>query len=63
MPGRVVRLMVEEGDAVEAQQGILVIEAMKMLNELFAPKAGRVIELRVSAGETVATGQVLAIID
>jgi biotin carboxyl carrier protein len=63
MPGRVVRLMVEEGDAVAAQQGILVIEAMKMLNELFAPKAGRVIELRVSAGETVATGQVLAVIE
>ncbi len=63
MPGRVVRLLVEEGDAVEAQQGVLVIEAMKMLNELHAPKAGRVVELRVSAGETIATGQVLAVIE
>ena len=63
MPGRVVRLMVEVGDAVEAQQGILVIEAMKMLNELRAPKAGRVSEVRVAAGETVATGQVLAVIE
>jgi biotin carboxyl carrier protein len=63
MPGRVVRLLVESGDTVEAQQPILVIEAMKMLNELRAPKAGRVTELRVAAGETVASGQVLAIID
>ena len=63
MPGRVVRLLVESGDTVDAQQPILVIEAMKMLNELRAPKAGRVTELRVTAGETVASGQVLAIID
>lgn len=63
MPGRVVRLLVESGDTVEAHQPILVIEAMKMLNELRTPKAGRVTELRVIAGETVASGQVLAIID
>jgi biotin carboxyl carrier protein len=62
MPGRVVRLLVEAGDAVEAHQPILVIEAMKMLNELRTPRAGRVSELHVTAGETVASGQVLAII-
>jgi biotin carboxyl carrier protein len=62
MPGRVVRLLVESGDTVEAQQPILVIEAMKMLNELRTPKPGRVTELRVGPGDTVASGQVLAII-
>ncbi len=63
MPGRVVRLLAQEGDAVEAHQGIVVIEAMKMQNELKAPKAGRVAELRVTAGDTVASGDVLAIIE
>lgn len=63
MPGRVVRLLAREGDPVEAHQGIIVIEAMKMQNELKSPKAGRVSELRVSAGDTVASGDVLAIIE
>lgn len=63
MPGRVVRLLAQEGDDVEAHQGIVVIEAMKMQNELRSPKAGRVSELRVSAGDTVASGDVLAIIE
>jgi|SRR5579875_3764865 len=63
MPGRVVRLLAQEGDAVEAHQGVVVIEAMKMQNELKAPKAGRVSELRVSAGDTVASGEVLAVIE
>ncbi len=63
MPGRVVRVLVEIGTEVEAQQGVLVIEAMKMQNELKAPKAGRVIEVRVAPGEAVASGQVLAIVE
>ena len=63
MPGRVVRVLAQEGDTVEAHQGIVVIEAMKMQNELKSPKAGRVSELRVSAGDTVASGDVLAIIE
>lgn len=63
MPGRVVRLLVEPGAHVEAQQGVLVIEAMKMQNELRSPKAGKVVELRATAGTTVAAGEVLAVID
>lgn len=63
MPGRVVRLLVGIGDAVEAHQGIVVIEAMKMQNELKSPKAGEVIELRVEPGGTVAAGDVLAVVE
>jgi biotin carboxyl carrier protein len=63
MPGRVVRLLVAKGDEVKAHQAVLVIEAMKMQNELKSPKDGRIAELRVAAGDTVAAGDVLAIIE
>jgi biotin carboxyl carrier protein len=63
MPGRVVRLLVEEGDAVAAHQGVLVIEAMKMQNELKSPREGRVAEIRVGPGDTVAAGEILAVIE
>jgi biotin carboxyl carrier protein len=60
MPGKVVRLLRHESDEVQAQQGILVIEAMKMQNEIRSPKAGRILELRVREGETVGLGQLIA---
>jgi biotin carboxyl carrier protein len=63
MPGKVVRVLVAEGDAVEAGQGIAVIEAMKMQNELKSPKSGRVAALSLKEGATVSPGDVLAIID
>lgn len=63
MPGRVVRVLAQPGDAVNAHQGVIVIEAMKMQNELKSPKAGRVAELRVAPGDTVASGEVLAVIE
>jgi biotin carboxyl carrier protein len=63
MPGRVVRVLASIGDAVEAHQGIVVIEAMKMQNELKSPKAGKVIQIRVEAGGTVAAGDVLAVVE
>ncbi len=62
MPGRVVRVLVERDDTVEAHQGIVVIEAMKMQNEIKSPKAGTVAEIRVAPGDTVAAGDVLAVI-
>ncbi|HTV14766.1 MAG TPA: biotin/lipoyl-containing protein [Acidobacteriaceae bacterium] len=62
MPGRVIRVLVERGTHVAAHQGVIVIEAMKMQNELKSPKEGRVTELRVAPGDTVASGQVLAVI-
>lgn len=63
MPGRVVRLLVSPGEVVEARQPIIVVEAMKMQNELRSPKAGRVKEISVSAGESVEAGRVLAVIE
>jgi biotin carboxyl carrier protein len=63
MPGRVVRVFAQKGEAVEARQGVVVIEAMKMQNELKSPKAGKVAELRVAPGDTVVAGDVLAIVE
>ena len=63
MPGRVVRVLVAVGDTVEAQQGLVVIEAMKMQNELKSPKPGRVARLPAEAGATVGAGDVLAVIE
>lgn len=63
MPGKVVRVMVSAGDGVAAQQGILVVEAMKMQNEVQAPRAGKVIELRATEGQTVNAGETLVVIE
>ena len=63
MPGKVVRVLVAEGDSVAAGQGLLVIEAMKMENEIVATRGGRVSSLRVEAGQVVQGGAVLAVID
>jgi biotin carboxyl carrier protein len=58
----VVRVLVAAGDAVEAGQGIAVVEAMKMQNEIKAPRAGKVLSLPAREGATVAAGEVLATI-
>ena len=63
MPGKVVRLLAAVGDTVAAGQGLLVVEAMKMQNELKAPKAGHLIGMPVREGATVAAGEVLAVIE
>ncbi len=63
MPGKVVRLLVKAGDKVEAGQGLLVVEAMKMQNEVRSPKTGRVERLLAKVGEPVNAGEVLAWID
>jgi biotin carboxyl carrier protein len=63
MPGRVVRVLVAAGDEVGPRQGIVVVEAMKMENELYAPRAGRVREISVSPGTSVEAGRVLAVIE
>jgi acetyl/propionyl-CoA carboxylase alpha subunit len=63
MPGKIVRLLVAEGDIVTAGQGLLVVEAMKMQNEMKAPKAGVVVSLTAREGATVAAGDVLAAIE
>ncbi len=63
MPGKVVRLLVEVGSQVEAGAGIVVVEAMKMQNEMKSPKAGIVTSLSAIAGATVNAGDVLAEIE
>jgi biotin carboxyl carrier protein len=63
MPGRAVRLLVAVGDEVEEGQGVVVIEAMKMQNELKSPKAGRVVRVGVAVGDTVGSGDVLVVVE
>lgn len=63
MPGKVVRLVAQAGQEVAAGQPVVVIEAMKMQNELRAPKSGRVVSLPVREGDTVAAGEALAAIE
>jgi biotin carboxyl carrier protein len=62
-PGRVVRVLVAAGDSVEARQPIIVVEAMKMENELRSPKAGRVKDVGVTAGASVEAGRVLVVVE
>ena len=62
MPGKVVRVLVSAGDAVEAGQGLLVVEAMKMQNEMTAVRAGTVLSVSTTEGATVTAGDVLAAI-
>ncbi len=63
MPGKVVRVLVEVDAQVEMGTGILVVEAMKMQNEMKSPKAGRVVSISAIAGATVNAGDVLAIVE
>ena len=63
MPGKVVRVMVEAGAQVEAGDGIVVVEAMKMQNEMKSPKAGTVSTVNVQPGVTVNAGDVLAVVE
>jgi biotin carboxyl carrier protein len=63
MPGRVLRVLVRVGDTVELRQPVVVVEAMKMENELRAPKAGTIKEVAVEAGESVEAGRLLVVIE
>jgi biotin carboxyl carrier protein len=63
MPGKVVRILTEVGARVAAGEGIIVVEAMKMQNEMKSPKPGTVIALNTKPGATVNGGDVLAIIE
>jgi biotin carboxyl carrier protein len=63
MPGKVVRVLAAVGDEVVAGQGIIVVEAMKMQNELKAPRDGRVTAIDVKENDSVNAGAVLATIE
>ena len=63
MPGKVVRVLAKAGANVQAGEGVLVIEAMKMQNEVRAPREGTIASIQVREGQAVNAGQVVAIID
>ena len=63
MPGRIVKVLVREGDVVAAQQGLVVVEAMKMENELRAPRAGQVSTVKIAEGMSVEGGAVLIVME
>jgi biotin carboxyl carrier protein len=62
MPGKVVRLLVKAGDHVEAGQGLLVVEAMKMQNEIRSPKSGTVERVLAREGQPVNAGEILCVV-
>lgn len=59
MPGKVIKVLLNEGDQVKAGEGLVIIEAMKMQNELRSPKSGAVLSCEVKEGDTVSAGQLL----
>jgi biotin carboxyl carrier protein len=63
MPGKIVRIIAAEGDGVEAGQGLVVVEAMKMQNEIKATKKGNVTRIAVKEGSAVNAGDLLAIVE
>jgi acetyl-CoA/propionyl-CoA carboxylase biotin carboxyl carrier protein len=63
MQGTIVKVLVEVGDQVEAGQTVCVLEAMKMENNINADKAGTVKEVKVAPGDSVGSGDVVAVID
>ncbi len=63
MPGKVVKLLVKPGDKVVSRQGVVVVEAMKMENELRSPKDGIVADIKVAEGALVEAGAVLVVIE
>jgi glutaconyl-CoA decarboxylase len=63
MTGKILSVKVKKGDQVKAGQVVCVIEAMKMENEIAAPKAGTVREVHVSAGSSVNEGEALVVVD
>lgn len=63
MPGKVVRILVGEGDTVQKGDGVIVVEAMKMQNEMKSPKDGVIAEIKAAEGDTVSAGDVLVVIE
>ncbi len=62
MPGKILSTAVKPGDAVKRGQVLLILEAMKMQNEIMAPSDGKVADVRVAAGQSVNTGDVMVIL-
>ena len=63
MPGRIVKVLMEEGEEVEAGQAVMILEAMKMQNEIKSPQSGRISKIKPQAGDSVETGALLFTVD
>ena len=63
MPGKVIKVLVAPGATVEAGQGLIVVEAMKMQNEMKAPKDGKIARVHAKEGTTVAAGEPLVVVE
>jgi acetyl/propionyl-CoA carboxylase alpha subunit len=63
MPGKVVRVLMKEGEEVQSGQGVIIVEAMKMQNEMKSPKDGHIKEIKVDEGDTVNAGDILVLIE
>ena len=63
MPGKIVKVLVKTGDEVTARQGLVVVEAMKMENELSSPRPGRVTDIHVELGASVEVGRLLIVVE
>lgn len=63
MPGKVIKILVEVGQSIELSAGLVILEAMKMQNEVRSHGAGRISAIRVTVGDTVASGQVLVTLE
>jgi biotin carboxyl carrier protein len=63
MPGKVIAVLVAEGDKIEKGQGLVIVEAMKMENEVHSPITGEVKEIKVKPGDTVDGGAVLVVVE
>ena len=62
MPGKIVNILIDAGSEVQSRQGVIIVEAMKMQNEIQSPRSGRVTAILVSVGQTVNAGEILATI-
>ncbi len=63
LPGNITKILVSEGDSVKAGDTLLILEAMKMENEIVAPATGKVKEVKVNEGQRVETGDILVILE
>jgi biotin carboxyl carrier protein len=62
MAGKIIRLLVQVGDEVQSGQGLLIVEAMKMQNEIRSPKAGKVEHIKAAEGQTVNPGDIVVVV-
>lgn len=63
MPGKIVRILVEQGAEIKKGDGVIIVEAMKMQNEMKSPKDGIVKEIRFAEGATVNAGDIMAVVE